>query len=180
MLIQESYQKALRFASEKHAEIGQTLPDSIVPYAVHLSNVAMEVLVAVKDTKNFDVEFAVQLALLHDVLEDTTLSVEALRQEFGVAIANGVLALTKNKHLPKTERMADSIQRLKTALPEVRSVKLADRITNLQKPPVSWSLEKKQNYLREAEYILAELGGSNEYLEKRLELKIKKYKLYCC
>ena len=58
----------------------------------------------------------------------------------------------------------------------MRAVKLADRITNLQKPPMSWTNEKKQNYLFEAELILKELGETNEYLEKRLELKIGAYR----
>ena len=114
--------------------------------------------------------------MLHDILEDTTVTAEELAAEFGTEVITGVLALTRNKLLPKTGQMIDSLLRLKTSFPKVRAVKLAERITNLQKPPMSWTNEKKQNYLFEAELILKELGETNEYLEKRLELKIEEYR----
>ena len=176
MEIQDTYQKALRYAAEKHALLQQTLPDSIIPYDVHLSNVAMEILVAATYNKDFDTEFAIQVGLLHDVLEDTAVTAEELSTLFGSEVTAGVQALTKNKLLPNHEQMKDSLQRIKQCVPEVRAVKLADRITNLQEPPLSWTTEKKQNYLREAGLILKELSGTNEYLEKRLELKIEAYR----
>jgi len=178
MEIQDVYQIAIRYAAEKHAVLQQTLPDSIIPYAVHLSNVAMEILVAASHSKNFDTEFAIQVALLHDVLEDTAVTAEELKTDFGIEVTTGVLALTKNKSLPKEQQMIDCLQRLKTCVSEVRAVKLADRITNLQTPPKSWTIEKRLNYLREGELILKEMRGTNEYLEKRLELKIEEYRGY--
>jgi len=178
MVIQDTYQKALRYAAEKHALLQQTLPDSIIPYAVHLSNVAMEILVATTYSKNFDTKFAIQVALLLDVLEDTAVTAEELSNLFGSEVTAGVQALTKNTDLPHEEQMKDSLMRIKNCVREVGAVKLADRITNLQEPPLSWSMEKKQNYLHEAELILKELRGTNEYLEKRLEIKIEKYREY--
>ncbi len=178
MDIQSVYQKTIRYAAGKHAELQQTLPDSIIPYAVHLSNVAMEILVAASQTKDFDTEFAIQVALLHDILEDTHVTFEELANEFGSNIAMGVLALTKREFLPKDQQMPDSLSRIKLCAPEVRAVKLADRITNLQKPPMSWTTEKKQKYMKEAKLILKELSGTNEYLENRMQLKIEAYKEY--
>jgi len=61
---------------------------------------------------------------------------------------------------------------------EVWVVKLADRITNLQKPPARWSLKKKKSYHAEAKIILEELGKGNEYLAKRLAAKIKEFESY--
>ena len=58
MEIQDVYQTAIRYAAEKHAVLNQTLPDSIIPYAVHLSNVAMEILVAASYSKDFDTVLA--------------------------------------------------------------------------------------------------------------------------
>lgn len=101
-----------------------------------------------------------------------------MADEFGNDIAIGVLALTKRDFLPKTQQMPDSLSCLKMCVPEVRAVKLADRITNLQRPPISWTTEKKQKYLNEASLILKELKGTNEYLENRMELKIEAYKGY--
>ena len=57
-------------------------------------------------------------------------------------------------------------------------MKLADRITNLQPPPIHWDTEKKKNYLEQAKLILKELKNGNDYLAKRLENKIIEYKNY--
>ncbi len=178
MELQEVYQKAIRFAARKHAERGQTLPDSIIPYSVHLSNVAMEILVAGTRTKGFDICLAVQVALLHDTLEDTDTRFEELEGEFNRMVAIGVQALTKNKDLPKEEQMTECLGRLKEQPVEIRAVKLSDRITNLQVPPPSWSKEKIESYLEESELILAGLKGCNAYLEKRMKGEMKKYSQY--
>ena len=175
MKLQEVYQRSIRFAARRHAERGQTLPDSIIPYSVHLSNVAMEILIAGTKTKGFDSCLAVQVALLHDTLEDTHTSSIELEVEFSRAVAVGVHALTKNKYLPKEVQMKECLGRLKELPVEIRAVKLADRITNLQVPPPSWTKDKIRNYLDESELILSELKGSNAYLEKRMKSEMKKY-----
>lgn len=178
MDIQTSYQKTIIFATLKHLEKGQTIPETEIPYVVHLSNVAMEILIAYQNTKDFNIEFAIQVALLHDTLEDTNTTFEELQSEFGIEVANGVLALTKNDDLPKHMKMLDSLNRIKLLPKEVWSVKLADRITNLQKPPHKWDNSKKIEYKKEAESILEILKGANEYLEKRLLEKISEYEKY--
>lgn len=175
---QTFYQKAIKFATLKHAEQGQTIPGTHLPYVVHLSNVAMEILIASQYTQNFDLNFAVQLALLHDVLEDTASTFEELAETFGVDIAEGIAALTKNDLLPPKGKMPDSLARIRLQRKEVRAVKLADRITNLQKPPCHWDNLKKKEYLREAKLILDTLSGSNSYLENRLADKIRDYENY--
>lgn len=177
MTLQNAYQKAIRFAAEKH--IGQTIPGTEISYVVHLSNVAMEIMIAAENSENFDLEFAIQVALLHDILEDTATTFEDLKQNFGVKIANAVLALTKNSEIKDEEKMLDSLIRIKRQPSEVWAVKLADRITNLQKPPGHWNLAKISQYKSEAERILDELENGNEYLAKRLENKIVEYENYC-
>jgi guanosine-3',5'-bis(diphosphate) 3'-pyrophosphohydrolase len=178
MITQDYYQKAIVFATLKHLEKNQTIPNSNLPYVVHLSNVAMEILLASKYTKDFDLDFAVQMSLLHDTLEDTETTFEELELEFGIQIANGVLALTKNKNLPKEDRMLDCLNRILLLKKEVWAVKLADRITNLQKPPTNWTNDKKSYYLKEANIILEKLNSGNEYLENRLKDKIENYGQY--
>ncbi|WP_242499260.1 HD domain-containing protein [Flavobacterium sp. 140616W15] len=145
MDIQSIYQKTIIFAALKHSESNQLIPDSQLPYIVHLSNVAMEILIAASNTKEFDLNFATQIALLHDTLEDTATTFDELELEFGIEIAKGVSALTKNGNLPKEERMLDSLNRISSQRKEVWAVKLADRITNLQKPPKTWNSLKKEN-----------------------------------
>jgi (p)ppGpp synthase/HD superfamily hydrolase len=176
--LQTLYQNAIKFAAKKHADQNQVILGTNLPYVIHLSNVAMEIIIASQKTKEFDAKFAVQVALLHDTLEDTATTFEELTEEFDEEIAQAVLALTKNSEISKEQRMNDSLERIKKLSKEVGAVKLADRITNLQTPPKSWSLEKIKEYQKEASQILYELKGSNEYLEKRLSEKIIKYSKY--
>lgn len=176
--IQHSYQEAIRFAAAKHAENNQTIPGTNLPYVVHISNVAMEILATGKHPSDFDLGFAIQLALLHDTLEDTSATFEEIAATFSVRIAEGVAALTKNEHLPKEERMTDSLERIRSLSKEVAAVKLADRITNLQEPPKFWNTEKRINYQREAQLILDTLKGENPALEERLQQKIVAYGSY--
>ncbi len=178
MDIQPLYQRAIKFAALKHLEKGQTIPGTQIPYVVHLSNVAMEILIASQNSTDFDLNFAIQIALLHDTLEDTDTTFAELQKEFGVEIANAVSALTKNDDLSKEEKMLDSLNRIKVLAKEVWAVKLADRITNLQMPPQHWDNLKKEQYHKEAEIILGELRGGNKFLEARLTNKIIEYENY--
>lgn len=177
--MQTLYQRAIAFASKKHGEKNQTVPETDLPYVVHLSNVAMEILVTSKKSELFNTQFAVQVALLHDTLEDTDTTFDEISKLFCIEVADAVLALTKNNNILKSERMNDSLNRVKKLSKEVSAVKLADRITNLQPPPNHWSLEKIQDYQKEAIVIYENLKGANDYLENRLKEKINEYSKYC-
>lgn len=178
MNLQTTYQQTIKFATLKFVEKDKNIPDSELPYVVHLSNVAMEILVAAQHSNKFDVNYAVQVALLHDNIEDTNTTYQELADTFGREVADGVLALTKNDKLPKSEKLLDSLQRIQQQPKEVWAVKLADRITNLQKPPVSWSQDKIRDYKDDAELILKQLKGGNSYLENRLANMILEYSQY--
>src|SRR5574343_437981 len=102
----------------------------------------MEIFIAASNSDNFNLDFAIQVALLHDTIEDTSTDICELENIFGVEIANGVSALTKNSSLPKEQQMQDSLSRIKKLQSEVSAVKLADRITNLQPPPTHWDKQK--------------------------------------
>jgi (p)ppGpp synthase/HD superfamily hydrolase len=173
---QDKYQSAIRFAGKAHGK--QKVPGTRLPYVVHLSSVAMEIIIASAQSPKFDLEFAVQVALLHDTVEDTKTTPKQLKEKFGKKVADAVSALTKNSDLPKEERIPDSLKRIKTQQKEVWAVKLADRITNLQKPPILWTRKKIAAYQQDARMILSELKGGNEYLEARLEKKIDEYDKY--
>ncbi|MDR1583945.1 MAG: adenylate kinase [Prevotellaceae bacterium] len=171
--IQSFYQRAIKYAAEWHG--AQKIPGSGIPYVVHLSNVCMEILFATQKTDGFDLPLAVQVALLHDVLEDTQISEEELVTHFGQQVASGVKALTKNEALPKEEQMFDSLRRIKQMPKEIWAVKLADRITNLQPPPAYWTQEKIRQYHEEAQNIYDELKDGNAYLADRLKSTIESY-----
>jgi guanosine-3',5'-bis(diphosphate) 3'-pyrophosphohydrolase len=178
METQALYQEAIKFATAKHLEKDQNVPGTELPYVVHLSNVAMEILIASSNTNRFNLGFAVQIALLHDTIEDTLTDFEELENKFGIEIAKAVSALSKNNELPKAQQMKDSLERIKKLQPEVWAIKLADRITNLQEPPFNWDNSKKIKYQQEARTILKELKAGNEFLANRLEAKIEEYGTY--
>jgi len=176
-MTQEIYQKAIKFAGEKHKS--QKVPGTNSNYLMHVSNVAMEIIMAYNASNDFDVDYAVQMALLHDTLEDTETEFSELKEVFGEKVALGVLALTKNDNFStKNEEMIDSLNRVNALEKEVGMVKLADRITNLQEPPNYWSKDETLNYLNEAKLIDKMLDNKNVYLNSRLRSKINVYKKY--
>ena len=184
---QNQYIKAWNFASDAHSK--QFMPGRDIPYINHIGLVAMEVMAAISQPQTDQMalyqpitkpNLAVTCALLHDTIEDTTVSFNEIVENFDEAIAYGVLALTKDTDLPtKQAQMLDSLQRIKQQPLEIGMVKLADRITNLQPPPHYWTKEKIKRYRDEAQVILDTLGCCNEYLAQRLAEKIKNYHQYC-
>jgi (p)ppGpp synthase/HD superfamily hydrolase len=148
-------------------------------YLSHIGGVTFEILYAIGQSEAIDADLAIKCAILHDTIEDTELKYEAVKNEFGEVIANGVLALTKNEKLEtKAAMMTDSLQRIKAQPKAVWAVKLADRIINLSPPPFHWTTEKRLKYLEEAKVIHQELKDGNAYLANRLLLKIENYKKY--
>ncbi len=170
---QERYVRAYMFAAHAHHE--QLVPGTVLPYIVHISLVSMEIMAALSHEPDPDGDLAIQCALLHDVLEDTPVSYAELEHTFGEAVAQGVQALSKNSALPKAIRMADSLTRIKQQPPAVWKVKLADRITNLQSPPATWSATNIGQYRDEAEQIFAALHTASPYLACRLRQRIARY-----
>lgn len=170
------YRRALLFAAEAHKE--QHVPGSARPYVTHPVEVAAEITaqIAVEPVERPDL--AVLCALLHDTVEDTAVTVETIAAIFGEAVARGVSALSKDGALPKGERMADSLRRIRQEPREVWMVKLADRIVNLAEPPQHWSREKILEYRAEAVTIADALGEASEGLATRLRAKIEAYAQY--
>ena len=163
MAWQDSYLTAWRFAAEAHQ--GQLFPGTDLPYIVHISAVAMEVIAALPHDEPDDPALAIQCALLHDVVEDAEVSLSEISQKFSDKVAAGVAALSKNPCFPnKKDAMRDSLERIQQQPREIWMVKMADRITNLQPPPKHWNPEKCSRYREEAEEILKKLGSASDYL----------------
>ncbi len=178
----ELWLSAWRFAADAHH--GQTVPGSQRPYIVHVGAVAMEVGNAIARRSELGSavarpDLAIQCALLHDVVEDTQVTLAQLRAEFGDAVADGVAALSKDPSVgDKPAQMRDSLARIRAQPHEVWMVKLGDRITNLERPPKFWTPDKIRAYRAEAGLILAQLGAACPVLAARLEAKIADYQRY--
>ncbi len=173
---QDGYSKAYRFAAQAHR--GQTLPGTNLPYIVHLSLVSMEVIAALHAEPERDGDLAVTCALLHDVIEDTDITYGEIEATFGERVAQGVLALSKDKRLDKSQQMTDCLRRVRQQPPEIWMVKLADRISNLAPPPDHWRAEKRAQYREEAIQIHRALHRASPFLSVRLLEKIEAYRAY--
>jgi GTP diphosphokinase / guanosine-3',5'-bis(diphosphate) 3'-diphosphatase len=122
-------ENAFRFARKWHE--GQTR-SSGEPYMMHPLRVA-HILADMR----MDV-VAMETGLLHDVVEDTSVTVEQVRKEFGDEVArcvDGVTKLSKLDFFSAEERQAESFRKMLLAMVEdirVIMVKLADRMHNMR------------------------------------------------
>jgi len=174
-------QQAWHFASKKHKGqvYGGKSEARQVEYLSHIGSVVFELMNCFAHERAGNQELALCCALLHDTIEDTSASYDEIMGIFGITVADGVMALSKNDSIScKDEKMMDSLARIKTQPPEVWMVKLADRICNMQEPPKEWSFDKKQQYLKEADMINSELKNASKWLSDRLQGKMKKYESY--
>lgn len=116
-------------------------------------------------------------ALLHDTIEDTTVSYEDLRREFGSDIANLVHEVTDDKSLAKEERKRLQVQHAAHKSLQARQIKLADKISNVRDvvsdPPKGWPKERIINYIHWARDVATGLRGSNQALEAVLAAVIE-------
>jgi GTP pyrophosphokinase len=122
-------EKAFRFALKYHQ--GQSR-DSGEPYMMHplmvahiLADMRMDIV-------------AMVTGLLHDVVEDTSVTVDQVRKEFGEEVArcvDGVTKLSKLDFYSAEDRQAESFRKMLLAMVEdirVILVKLADRMHNMR------------------------------------------------
>ncbi len=177
----DKQQEAWQLATNLHS--GQTYggqqEGERIAYINHIGSVVFEIMNAFRHENGFNEELGILCATLHDTLEDTEATFENLEQLFGLEVAEGVLALTKNEALgTKEEQMLDSLNRIKTQPKEIWAIKMADRICNLYAPPFYWTDKKKAKYIREAQLIHDHLKGGSEYLAERLLDRIERYKQY--
>lgn len=125
----EQLQQAYVYAARAHA--GQ-LRASGEDYIIHPLGVAMILAEMQLDTDTLTA------ALLHDVVEDTGVTLQDLQDEFGPVISklvDGVTKLGKLEDLNKQERQAENLRKMFLAMAEdlrVILIKLADRLHNMR------------------------------------------------
>lgn len=129
------------------------------PYFTHPLAVA-EILVDLKLDQQ-----SIITALLHDVVEDTDVTLAEIEKDFGEEIArlvDGVTKLGKIESVSSNERVAENFRKLALAMSEdirVLLVKLADRLHNMRTLFYVPSKEKKIKKAQESLDIYAALAG---------------------
>ncbi len=120
---------AVRMAALSHG--GQSRKGSDLPYLVHPFSVAM-----ILDRLRFP-EDVVIAGLLHDVVEDSGVTLEEIRTEFGPDVAVWVGCCSEVKiddsgaKRPWIDRKHDYLLALQSAPAEAKAVALADKLHNL-------------------------------------------------
>jgi guanosine-3',5'-bis(diphosphate) 3'-pyrophosphohydrolase len=120
----ELWQQACAMAARAHRH--QIRKDGQTPYVSHCVRVALTVTLLFECQD----EVCVSMALLHDVLEDTTVDYDDLFEAFGQKIADGVAALSKDMRLREDVRESAYDAAIKAADWRVKLVKLADTYDN--------------------------------------------------
>lgn len=127
------------------------------PYIIHPIAVAVILVDLGMDTDT------VCAGLLHDVVEDTDTTVEALKKEFGADVAllvDGVTKLTKLQYSTKEESHAESVRKMLLAMAKdirVIIIKLADRLHNMRTSQF-WSEQKRRDKSQETMEVYAPLA----------------------
>lgn len=118
-------EKAAIFATAAHAAVGQVRKYTGDPYIVHPQEV-VNILSEVCDD-----ETALATAWLHDVVEDTHITLDIIEDCFGSLVRDYVMLLTDTKYgKNRAERKATDRARLRHAPADVQSIKVADLISN--------------------------------------------------
>ena len=146
------------------------------PYITHPLHVALYLC-----ELNFDKE-TIAAALLHDLIEDTDISYEDLKKEFGEEVADivdGVTKLDKIKYSSNAEAKADAIRKMVIAMSKdirVLILKLADRLHNIQTIEYhqDWKQEKIAN---ETLYVYAPLAHRLGFQSIKHVLEDKSFKI---
>ena len=171
--------QAIRFAAEKH-EGDYRDGDFGLPYATH----PIEVCILLRHVGNVTDEDLLCAAVLHDILEETTVTPDELKELFGPRVSNLVVELTRTE--PSTTDIEglskEEIWHLRSGLlladiarmsRDAQQVKLADRLANLRQAKITRTGEKLKRYERQSTKFLEVISKSvNPNLWKAIEAEL--------
>ncbi len=150
----EKIERAYKMARNAHGEQKRATGE---PYIIHPVAAALTVVQLGMDTDT------VCAALLHDVVEDTSVTLEEVQKEFGPDVAtmvDGVTKLSKIKFVSKEEAQAENVRKMMIAMAKdvrVIIVKLADRLHNMRTIDAK-PIEKQRRTAHETMEIYAPLA----------------------
>lgn len=126
-------EKADQFAERAHK--GQMRKGSHTPYIVHPRAVA-----GILAAHGFS-DTVVAAALVHDTVEDTPVTLDEVRREFGDEVARLVEPVTHDDTLSWEDKKQKYIDTVRVASDEVKAIATADKIHNAQSLLASYDTE---------------------------------------
>lgn len=164
-----SQTEALIFAVEAHQH--QTRKNG-KPYVVHPIRVMYNLRQFLPENVRAGAPWA-EVALLHDVVEDTDAIEAQLREKFGDYIAGAVMEVTDDQTLSKGERKRAQLRSAPHKSRVARWVKMADMLDNLSdrlNHPDTFSAEANAAYFgwKYAIFRAFALGADEKYLADAL------------
>ena len=169
----EKVYETVMYAMEVHKNLSMKGNDKI-PFSAHFVNVMLNAINFIEG-ENVDRTLIIQLALLHDSIEDAGLKYEDIESKFGKTVADGGLALSRDENIAYEKQIPDCVERIKLQPKEVAIVKMADRLFNIRGRATSWTKEKQDRYKIEAQFICDELGYCSQNLKQALQKAIDIY-----
>ena len=124
------FDRAVNFAVKAHS--GTERRGKGFPYIIHLME-AVEIVATITPDQEL-----LSAAMLHDTVEDTPVTVEDLRKEFGDRVASIVEAESdvhnegESEHESWHRRKQEAIDRLTAAPMEAKIVALGDKLSNMR------------------------------------------------
>lgn len=123
---------AVELAAIAHREQTRKSPEARIPYIHH------SVMVGLILQKAGFSDSVVAAGILHDVLEDTQVTADELRRDFGVEVADLVNEVTEqDKSLSWEKRKEMYLEHLETGSDEAKAITTADKIHNINSIIVS-------------------------------------------
>jgi (p)ppGpp synthase/HD superfamily hydrolase len=156
--------KARTFATAAHAAVAQLRKYTNEPYIVHPQEVYQIVCTVASATPEM-----MAAAWLHDVVEDTGVTIEVIKQEFGAEVAELVGWLTDVSRPEQGNRATrKAIDRAHTAMApaEAQTIKLADLISNT-KSIMEHDATFAKTYLAEKKLLLEVMTKGDPVLYER-------------
>jgi (p)ppGpp synthase/HD superfamily hydrolase len=160
-------ERARVFATAAHAAVKQLRKYTDEPYIIHPAEVAALVANSLGATPSM-----IAAAWLHDVVEDTAVTIGLIREEFGDEVAALVAWLTDVEEGNRATRKRLACERLARAPREAQTVKLADLVSNTR-TIVAYDPNFAPVYLKEKRDLLAVLTKGDPGLHERARTQIE-------
>ena len=162
-MIDRAYALAEKAHGEQRRRSGE-------PYICHPLSVAQILVELGMDSES------IAAALMHDVAEDTPVTVAEIKQKFGPEVAllvDGVTKLTQIKFSNVEDRQAENLRKMLLAMSQdvrVMIIKLCDRLHNMRTGD-AWPEQKRRDKARETMEVYAPIANRLGILNVKEELE---------